>query len=1252
MTKSTSSTTLVGVCTGASWNAPRKWLTGCLALVALALTLAIPASANAAFGIPTFNVAPSSTSASQTSDLSLTFSRSGTASEDLKSTAVSLPNGLTYSIAGAPKCSTTDFGRDRCSSATIVGTASARAAAATILGSIDLTGAGTIYALSSGELGVIFRSTVFSDSSFKQTIDISPLTGGPRITATSYPTRVYFLGLLPIDITISEVGYRLQGRSGSGNNGAVIIVNPAACGTAESRLVATSTQGVSVTKSSTFAVTDCGGATAPTVSFTSPASGSTTTTTASSISASFTAAGTPTPTCTISGSTVTTPATVNLAVGSNTVTITCSSSAGSASDTITVIRNQAPAISSLASSAGTTTTASSTNLTWSTTGYPVPTCTVNGSSATSGVSVSLVNGPNTFNVVCSNGVSPNATASITVTKNQAPGISAYASSAGTTTTASSTNLTWSTTGYPAPTCTVNGSSATSGVNVSLVNGANTFALSCSNGVGSAATDSITVTKNQAPAISALASSAGTSTTATNTNLTWSTTGYPAPTCTVNGNAASSGVNVSLVVGDNTFSVVCSNGISPNATASITVTRTALGSVPDTTITQYGQPSMGVPASGPTRSSISFQFSGTESPTSYQCAVAPAPDGADSYTALVGNFDSLTWSACSTGSSNTVASAGLSSPAQYMYLVRAVNGTGTDQTPAKGFFWNDNRTFTANPGPVEYYTNSLVTDQDATNDAGAHPTLGTTLDVEGFDDGKTVDLVMPDGLMGSLAAIDPADRCDYSQFISLETCPLTSKLGTLSGSAIGSVDGEVSAEGNLYLIEPDSLGSVLPGAAAAVALVIDDIDAPITTNPGKILAIGGLYINDNGFNIRVSIDEIPNQTTENLRFHATTVSLKLDGDTRPDMGQPASATNPALITNPHQCAVEFDGDGEFYGVLEYGGADRPNWDKFYGSGTGYEGSVTPVITVDYPVDNCESATFDPSIDFTTDPTPLKASTSTVTEDLAITSTVNFNYEDSTLMSTKIYMPPYISTNTAGLGAPEDQCANATIVAGDNGVVTFDPTQDRGCPAQARVGTASLTSPMIEGTINADVWLIEASPIPSLGITVRDTTPGNPRGVNVGIVIQTGTPANEYPTADLLAPWGLSGCTVTSNTATNNRRVNKCRTSVSATVSPGMVPDLPMSSLTLTIGNVGGRLDTNSNPLARPLRAATNSDTLACRVGGGGGSTDWLPPTGSSVTPASSAFRMAAASQMVSWGFDAAPEQHTVLSMPLGGTGCLQ
>src|SRR3954451_3345303 len=92
------------------------------AVATAVLVFAIPASASAAFGIPSFSVTPSTTTKAANPNLAVSFTRSGTASEDLRDSALHLPGGLGFTTSAvATKCTSAQFSADSCPAASKLG---------------------------------------------------------------------------------------------------------------------------------------------------------------------------------------------------------------------------------------------------------------------------------------------------------------------------------------------------------------------------------------------------------------------------------------------------------------------------------------------------------------------------------------------------------------------------------------------------------------------------------------------------------------------------------------------------------------------------------------------------------------------------------------------------------------------------------------------------------------------------------------------------------------------------------------------------------------------------------------------------------------------------------------------------------------------------------------------------------------------------------------------------------------------------
>jgi hypothetical protein len=510
---------------------------------------------------------------------------------------------------------------------------------------------------------------------------------------------------------------------------------------------------------------------------------------------------------------------------------------------------------------------------------------------------------------------------------------------------------------------------------------------------------------------------------------------------------------------------------------------------------------------------------------------------------------------------TLPLAGLTTPAEHTYEVRATNAAGPDPTPAKGFIWIDDRTYTAVP-TVAAEPNSLTPTAAEANDAGRHPNISATLALEGYDDPKSVNIKFPDGLMGSLKAVPQAGRCTVA-LANTGDCPASALIGTISGTATSSTDGTVSASGSVYLLDAPGLAE---NFAAGVAVEIDTITGPVTGDLGDIRATGGLEITDQGRNLRLIADNIPRQTTTGNTFHIRSVSLTVNGDT-------GGATNP-LLTNPHYCGAVFTA--------------RPNQKQFVGTGTGYEGSITPVITANYIVDNCAAVPFNPTINFVLSSTAAGSSTG-LTADVAIP------FDHSPIRGLTVKLPPFIAPGFPSFGITADQCpngsqTNVSPVGTTPQYLSFNPAS---CPPQARVGLMKITTPLLDNPLFGDVYLINASPIPYLGIDINPdvVVPAgeqpNPQGVTIGLVGTTNTV--QYLPTTTSDPPEPGFC---------NPDIETCASAIQATFTS--LPDTPITQVNMKLGGVNTNrvsaasgnppLDTNI------LLIAAAGDAAACQNAG--------------------------------------------------------
>jgi hypothetical protein len=308
---------------------------------------------------------------------------------------------------------------------------------------------------------------------------------------------------------------------------------------------------------------------------------------------------------------------------------------------------------------------------------------------------------------------------------------------------------------------------------------------------------------------------------------------------------------------------------------------------------------------------------------------------------------------------------------------------------------------------------------------------------------------------------------------------------------------------------------------------------------------------------------------NHRFHLLSGTVTIKGDT-------CGVGNP-LITNPHFCGTP--------------NAARPGATRFTGSGTSYNGINTPTITAPYAVTGCASVPFNPAMNSSF--SSLAAGSSTT-----LTTTVSMPPENSTLRQALVKLPSFVSPNLPSFGdTSADQCPSGQVFNGGSVLSTphaylsqtFNEFVPTSCPPQARVGVATITSPLISGSLTADVWLIAKSPIPNIGIYVDPTKYGNPQGVKIGLYGTSSTP-QVTPGCDPLE--------------------EECPTQIQAQFSS--VPDVPVTSMTLTMGGVTGRVSAGPgtpNLNSQVLTIAGANDT-ACQSAGEnliGSFWSWSAPT---------------------------------------------
>jgi hypothetical protein len=476
-----------------------------------------------------------------------------------------------------------------------------------------------------------------------------------------------------------------------------------------------------------------------------------------------------------------------------------------AMQSFTLTVDQTPAITSANKTTFTVSTAGTFSVTAS--GFPTPAITEtgalpsgvtfvdngNGTGTLAGVPApgTVGNYPITFTP--SNGVGSPASQSFTLTVGQAPAITSGTSTTFTVGAAGTFSVT--TTGFPAPSLTETGALPSGVTFVDNGNGTGTLAgtpaantgktysitFTASNGVGSNATQSFTLTVDQAPAITS-GNSATFSVGAAGT-FTVTTSGFPAPSLTEtgtlpsgvtfvdngNGTGKLSGTPASGTAGSYPITFTASNGVGSNATQNFTLTvNTApvitsansttftVGAAGSFTVTTTGTPTptlaetgalpsgvtfvdngngtgtlSGTPAAG-TGKTYAITFTATNAvgsnPQSFTLTVdqAPAITSANSTTFTVGTSSSFT--VMTTGFPVSALTETGALPSGVTFVDNG-NGTGTlSGTPASGTAAVYPLNFTANNGvgtpAAQSFTLTVNTAPVITSGTSSTFTVGT------------------------------------------------------------------------------------------------------------------------------------------------------------------------------------------------------------------------------------------------------------------------------------------------------------------------------------------------------------------------------------------------------------------------------------------------------------------------------------------------------------------------------------------------
>lgn len=461
-------------------------------------------------------------------------------------------------------------------------------------------------------------------------------------------------------------------------------------------------------------------------------------------------------------------------------------------------------------------------------------------------------------------------------------------------------------------------------------------------------------------------------------------------------------------------------------------------------------------------------------------------------------------------------------------------------------------FTHSAGADDPAFAPTITLQTSTTRAAAHPDARITIDnSQSSEQIKDLTIDLPDGMVGSLNAAVPCSVVDASN----AECPASAQIGTVTNYA--RVDNsDVVLPGKVYLTDalpltagkidtengspntedPASMQVVVPGKIGGVDMGNVVVNARVqmhyaAVNPGwsnmPTGAVGSIL------GVRTVVNDVPDSITDS---HGRTVTFKLnrmDVDLRSNQTAPRSP----LLTNSSRCRTR----------------------QISLAATSYA-STNASDTQDYTTTQCADVHFSDPESMTFGFTNKSASAATTFD-----STVEFADNQPTLDSMSLQMPASITVNGSAVGSPNQQCpVNSLDWGADGDASNFAKLA---CPPEAKVGTVEIETPLLPDPVVGELWLVEASPVPNMGIYIDPTTgPNNPAGVTLGVGGMASTPN--------LVDGTCSGV---------------CRNAITMTFTG--LPDMPIKKVTVH-GDPSDRTATPSNLSGNILNNAASSD-LNCQ-----------------------------------------------------------
>jgi hypothetical protein len=236
-------------------------------LLAVAVLLALPASAQAAFEVRSFTVTPTSLQAGSHPDVNVALGFApysvGSPPEHVRDLTISLPPGVIGNPNATPRCSAADFQADSCAANTRVGTTSVRTTIPALITGITVNASGDVYNLRPGagepaRLGVVVRPPLDAGKVFLITkVALRSSDGGLDSILNDIPSTVTLPLLGQTENWIESMNLTLLGRPEGAKQ--PFMTMPTSCRAATARVVARSAAGTTVSRAApAFTPTACG----------------------------------------------------------------------------------------------------------------------------------------------------------------------------------------------------------------------------------------------------------------------------------------------------------------------------------------------------------------------------------------------------------------------------------------------------------------------------------------------------------------------------------------------------------------------------------------------------------------------------------------------------------------------------------------------------------------------------------------------------------------------------------------------------------------------------------------------------------------------------------------------------------------------------------------------------------------------------------------------------------------------------------